>query len=565
MGFGIVGRVIVTSAFASRFLSLGRVVARAKMSVKWREMTVRPYWAQILAFIVAVIASYVALFHADQPLLEREAFRQTQTALTSYWMIKEGWQLAYQTPMLGYPWTIPLEFPFYQSIVAFITLTTGFSLDAVGRLVSFGFSLACAWPAFAIARRLKLTSTVAWIFCALLWSSPQYLYWGRTFLMETAAVFFTLAAVPYALDLRDHSPKWSSVLLFGMFASLGLLQKGTTAAPVLLVLGLLICITHLRKKPAIWHRRWVPVAIALVLPIIVGGLWTYYAARIRRDNFFAASAFVPAVYVGRLDLRFNLSVWKTIVLDRVIINNAAWGLGVSIIFCALIIGENRLKAIILVCIILLFLPILLFMNSHYWLDYYQTAIVVFLIAALALSIYVFQIKIYPIAPITAVVLVVANFANFMTGYGRYGRLLQGDLSEKRALSVGNVIRRYTPEDSAIAVFELATVDDPMPPITSYSPEIIYYSHRKGLTVEEGRARNMSDDLLRYLGGKDLGAIVICKPNLENFLRFVPRYDNSSVIFFEIDSCYVWLPRVSSVILENGRPADRITVTSDRKL
>ena len=218
-------------------------------------MTVRPYWVQIFAFIVAVIASYVALFHADQPLLEREAFRQTQTALTSYWMIKEGWQLAYQTPMLGYPWTIPLEFPFYQSIVAFITLTTGFSLDAVGRLVSFGFSLACAWPAFAIARRLKLTSTVAWIFCALLWSSPQYLYWGRTFLMETAAVFFTLAAVPYALDLRDHSPKWSSVLLFGMFASLGLLQKGTTAAPVLLVLGLLICITHLRRKPAIWHRR----------------------------------------------------------------------------------------------------------------------------------------------------------------------------------------------------------------------------------------------------------------------------------------------------------------------
>jgi hypothetical protein len=109
-------------------------------------------------------------------------------------MIKEGWQLPYQTPMLGYPWTIPLEFPFYQSIVASITWITGFSLDAVGRLVSFGFLLACAWPAFAIAQRLKLTSAAAWIFCAILWSSPQYLYWGRTFLMETAAVFFTLAA-----------------------------------------------------------------------------------------------------------------------------------------------------------------------------------------------------------------------------------------------------------------------------------------------------------------------------------------------------------------------------------
>jgi hypothetical protein len=50
----------------------------------WREMTVRPYWAPMLAFIVALIATYVALFQADQPLLEYEAFRQTQTALASY-------------------------------------------------------------------------------------------------------------------------------------------------------------------------------------------------------------------------------------------------------------------------------------------------------------------------------------------------------------------------------------------------------------------------------------------------------------------------------------------------
>jgi hypothetical protein len=47
-------------------------------------------------------------------------------------MIKEGWQLAYQTPMLGYPWTIPLEFPFYQLIV----FHAGFSLDAGWRAVS---------------------------------------------------------------------------------------------------------------------------------------------------------------------------------------------------------------------------------------------------------------------------------------------------------------------------------------------------------------------------------------------------------------------------------------------
>jgi hypothetical protein len=531
--------------------------------MKLRGINLRSYWAQMLAFIVAVIATYVAIFYADQPLLEREAFRQTQTALTSYWMIKEGWQLAYQTPMLGYPWTIPLEFPFYQSIVAFITWITGFSLDAVGRLVSFGFLLGCAWPAFAIARRLNLTSAAAWIFCAFLWSSPQYLYWGRTFLMETAAVFFALAAVPYALDLRDPSPKWSSVVLFSIFACLGLTQKGTTTAPVLLVLGFIICIAHLRRRPAIWNWRWVPVVTALALPIIVSGLWTYYAARVRSDNPFAAEAFAPTVYVGRLDLRADLSVWKTIIIDRVIMNNAAGWFGLAVILCAVVFGGKRFKVMILVSIVLCLLPIAIFMNSHWWLDYYQTGVVVFLIAALALSVDVFQIKIYPIAPVIAVVLVLANFHSFIKGYGT---LLQKELSvtKTRALSVGNVIRRYTPEESAIVVFELTTVYGPREPVTSYSPEIIYYSHRKGLTVEEGRDEDMSDDLSQYLGGKDLGAIVICKPNLENFLKFVPKHDNSSTTFFKIGSCYIWLPDVSSVILEDGRSADRLTV-SERKL
>ena len=37
------------------------------------------------------------------PILDHHEFRQTQTALTSYWTVQEGFRLDYITPVLGPP------------------------------------------------------------------------------------------------------------------------------------------------------------------------------------------------------------------------------------------------------------------------------------------------------------------------------------------------------------------------------------------------------------------------------------------------------------------------------
>ena len=140
--------------------------------------------------------TYIAFRYIRQPLIDDYAFRQTQTALTSYWMLKEGLVLAYQTPVAGFPWSIPFEFPIYQTLVAAITALTDFDLDAVGRFVSYIFLVACGWPAFATTRRLELPKSVPLVFCALLWTSPLYVYWGRSFMIETAALFFSFACIP---------------------------------------------------------------------------------------------------------------------------------------------------------------------------------------------------------------------------------------------------------------------------------------------------------------------------------------------------------------------------------
>lgn len=348
------------------------------------------YWAIALAMAVAIFASWIALRYAEQPLLEAHQFRQTQTALTSLWMMKEGWQLAYQTPVAGYPWSIPFEFPLFQSLAALISALGGWGLDPVGRLLSFFFLMACAWPAFSIARRLELPSNVAWVFCALLWSSPIYLFWSRSFMIETTALFFILAAIPHALDLRSPHPSWRSALLFTVLASIAMLQKVTTSAPVVVVLGLILLSSHITsvgfRMPS--GRKIVWVITAIAVPFIVAVLWTRYTDAIKELNPLGSELTSKSLVhwnFGTIEQRLNWGKMKVLIWDRIISNNAAGLLGVFLLGGTLLAGEERIKKMVWVCLILFALPLLTFTNLHLVHLYYPTSAVIFLLGALAIS------------------------------------------------------------------------------------------------------------------------------------------------------------------------------------
>ena len=54
--------------------------------------------------------------------LPGNAFRQTQTAITALFVQREhDFALAYPTPVLGKPWSVPFEFPLYQWTVAVVS------------------------------------------------------------------------------------------------------------------------------------------------------------------------------------------------------------------------------------------------------------------------------------------------------------------------------------------------------------------------------------------------------------------------------------------------------------
>src|SRR5262245_5390007 len=82
-----------------------------------REALIDVALTLVLAAFLAQAVYYLALGFG-RPIFEQHGFRQTQTALSTYWILQGGPWIAYETPVLGAPWALPFEFPTYQLAAA---------------------------------------------------------------------------------------------------------------------------------------------------------------------------------------------------------------------------------------------------------------------------------------------------------------------------------------------------------------------------------------------------------------------------------------------------------------
>jgi hypothetical protein len=153
----------------------------------------------ILLTIVAVHTLFWPVLGVSQPLGDLHQFRQTQTAITAYWIWQEGPRLAYETPVLGHPWSVPLEFPLYQYLLAALRWI-GVPLAEGGRFLSAAFYLGLLWPVKMLLENLGLRRTDYLILSILLLASPLYIYWSRTVMIESAALFLSLCWLAFLLQ-----------------------------------------------------------------------------------------------------------------------------------------------------------------------------------------------------------------------------------------------------------------------------------------------------------------------------------------------------------------------------
>jgi hypothetical protein len=196
----------------------------------------------LLLFACVVLTSLWALTREwDKPLLDLHSFRQTQTAISAYYMVgNPSVFLDYITPVLGKPWRIPMEVPFYQWIVARWHEWTGMGLDQSGKFISIIFLFACLWPVWKLLQELSIPPAPRWLTAAVFLSVPLHLYWGRAFLIETMGVFLSLsmAACIFA-GYQKKNWHWLLVgLAFGILAA-PVPFFGYWFVPLLLIAGAL--------------------------------------------------------------------------------------------------------------------------------------------------------------------------------------------------------------------------------------------------------------------------------------------------------------------------------------
>ena len=464
-----------------------------------------------LGFICILYATYMAITYSGQALCDRHSFRQTQTALTAYWLAKNGFSFAYETPVGGFPWSIPFEFPIYQYLVSLVWKITGGSLDIVGRLVSFFFLLICPLPVYYIFKNLDINKKSLYIFCAILFSSPLYIYWGRTFMIETTAIFFSLVMIKFFIDAFFKNKGY---FLFSLFASLALLQKITTALPVMVILGLIYGVSIIREiyksglmnymSDRIVQKRFIKFSFSFLIPLILAIAWTEYTDKIKLLSDFGAqltSSSLSSWNWGTFHQRISAPLYTNVIWKRMFFGNlGTFGCGVAIAYLFLQ-QKIKVKTAVAGSLLMGLLPLFLFSNLHIVHDYYQSSCLIFLIAAVAISLsegFKKTKKLHYISLLLTLFIVVSNFSIYTSNY--YALVTHKFTVENTSiLEVAETLKNEVPQDKYLVVFG-----------NDWSSSIAYFSERKTFTVPKWYAAydKISSSPESAFGEGQLGGVVL---------------------------------------------------------
>lgn len=332
------------------------------------------------------------------PLTDAHAFRQTQTAISVWAMIKDGMHISYATPVLGAPWAIPMEFPLYQWIVAGISKIPGMQLETAGRLVSlvaFWVAMATLFP--MLRHRVRRSPHRAFL-VALVAISPLYLFWARAFLIETLSLALCLGFVgTFHQALRKQSHVWlvTSVLV----GSIAALVK-ITSLPAYLLLAVLIWIASQFRFPgpvvsAPLPNSW--TLIPLAAPLVAGSAWTIYTDHVKAANPLAASFLTSHALsqwnFGTWAQRMAVGTWEGI-LSHTLALKAYWvdtlldyrlPVIAALFLLAWLTGRTR-RMEVLVCLGLFLVNPLCFTNLHFVHNYYAVPNVLFFSLALGFAV-----------------------------------------------------------------------------------------------------------------------------------------------------------------------------------
>lgn len=149
-------------------------------------------------FVAVFAAAFVAhlwlvFFNLRTPFLPGHEFRQSQTALITYYIDKQSnFSPLYEQPILGKPWkAFILEFPLYQWSVVGLSRATGWEHFIAARIVSITCFYLTLPALYLLLGRLGLASPRRLLVLALVLMCPVYIFYTRAFLIDSMALMFS--------------------------------------------------------------------------------------------------------------------------------------------------------------------------------------------------------------------------------------------------------------------------------------------------------------------------------------------------------------------------------------
>lgn len=467
--------------------------------------------AILILFLAGVLASLaVATIGWSHAISDSYGWRQTQTALSAYFMLHGGPWLAYETPLLGPPWRIPHEIPLYQALVVGLASATGLKLEAAGRAVALVLFYAALGAGYLLLAELGVCARRRLLVLAFWLMSPLYLFWSRTFMIESTALFLCLTFLAFSgryfarRRLRD-------ALVAVLAGSLGAAVKPPTVAVFVAIAGVWWLQTVVPRG-----RHWSTIPrlgpLVVVLPFGAGWLWQRFADSLKAFDFnpltwgLASRQLFQDWIVGPPGLRFLPSTWA--ILWESAIPDAVGHPVVLAVAAACVLLAGRRRALFALGLAGFLAHFLIFTPLDVSHTYYLYAAGLYLVAAVGFAavglLETGDSRRHLAWLLTAVVVV-----SFARGYVTRMLPLQREDAYRKPnwiVRLANAIDESTGPEDVIVGFGLG-----------WDPEVPYYAKRRAVMWPGwGDPRPDSPDVVRTLAnleGYRVGAFFNCSVGL----------------------------------------------------
>jgi len=218
-----------------------------------------------IAWIVIAVGVLIRCYNVSAPLLDLASWRETQTAMITRNLVKDGLDLLHpRVDWFGNNTAyLALEFPLYNGVIAIFYVVFG-EQEIFGRILSILFSAGGMVLFYKLARlffqeKVALYSLLFYMLC------PLSIFYSQTYMPESMMLFFSIGAIYFLLRWRETD------------------QKTQLALAIAFTLGALLVKT--------------PVAVQLALPVLYL-FWVKYGNRIllRPETYvFFLLTYVPLI------------------------------------------------------------------------------------------------------------------------------------------------------------------------------------------------------------------------------------------------------------------------------